>query len=249
MQIRWSQEDLGCIVVIYREYDSILSGKIPLDRMVGSMEQNLDSLNLPFLAKGVAPPWLPAPVAEARRIAYWAQWVMLLISLVCLISGIVQIAYRSYFSGSYFLATAIMNFLVVYLMKTTFFDAVDLGKFKEATDKLVVWMVIVLVFGVLGGLMLLFAYLRIKGVFQTNYQPYPTGQYQVGQAQAPPQQYQAPPPQRAPVASAPPQPSEAQPMPHATQPEPHKAEMVKCKKCGVQYPAFMRTCPNCNEPR
>jgi hypothetical protein len=96
--------------------------------------------------------------------------------------------------------------------------------------------------------MLLIAYLRIKDVFQPNYQPYPSGQYQVGQAQAPPQQYQAP-PQQGPPAPAPPQPVEAQPMPHATQPEPHKAEMVKCKKCSVQYPAFMRTCPNCNEPR
>jgi hypothetical protein len=47
---------------------------------MGSMEQQLDSLNLPFLAKGVAPPWLPAPAAEARRIAYWAQWVMIEIS-------------------------------------------------------------------------------------------------------------------------------------------------------------------------
>ena len=173
---------------------------------------------------------------------------MLLIGVAFLIGGVVQVVFSSFAMGGYFLASGIVNLLLVYLMKSTFFDAVDLGKFREATDKLLIWMIIGLIFGVLGGVMLLIAYLRIKNVFQPNYQPYPSGQYQVGQAQAQPQQYTAP-QQAAPVAPVPPQPSEAQPMPHATQPEPHKAEMVKCKKCGVQYPAFMRTCPNCNEPR
>jgi uncharacterized OB-fold protein len=28
-----------------------------------------------------------------------------------------------------------------------------------------------------------------------------------------------------------------------------RAEMIKCKNCGVQYPAFMRNCPNCGAPR
>jgi hypothetical protein len=242
-----SQVILACTAVIYREYDSIFSGNMPLVRRMGSMEQELDSMNLPFLAKSVAPPWLPAPVAEARRIAYWAQWLMLLIGVAFLISGVIQLVLSIFVSGGYILACGIVNLLLVYLMKSTFFDAVDLGKFREASDKLVIWMILALLFGVIGGVMLLIAYLRIKDVFQPNYQPYPSGQYQVGQAQAPPQQYTAP--QPAPVAPVPPQPSEAQPMPHATQPEPHKAEMVKCKKCAVQYPAFMRTCPNCNEPR
>ena len=162
------------------------------------MEQELDSMNLSFLAKGVAPPWLPAPVAEARKIAYWAQWLMLLIGLAFLISGVILVVLSGFALGGYFLACGIVNLLLVYLMKGTFFDAVDLGKFREATDKLVIWMVLGLVFGILGGLMLLIAYLRIKDVFQPNYQPYPSGQYQVGQAQAPPQQYTAP--QAAPVA-------------------------------------------------
>ena len=209
------------------------------------MEQQLDSMNLSFLAKSVAPPWLPAPVAEARKLAYWAQWLMLLLGLAFTISGVVQIVFGGFVFGGYSLAAGIVNFLVVFLMKSTFFDAVDLGKFREASDRLLIWMILGLIFGFLGGLLLLFAYLRIQNVFQPNYQPYPSGQYQVGQAQAPPQQYQAPQQQAAP---APPQRVEAQPAPQAP-PEPHKAEMVKCKKCGVQYPAFMRTCPNCNEPR
>ena len=28
-----------------------------------------------------------------------------------------------------------------------------------------------------------------------------------------------------------------------------KVEMAKCRKCGVNFPAFMHNCPNCNEPR
>ena len=210
------------------------------------MEQQLDSMNLSFLAKSVAPPWLPAPVAEARKIAWWAQWLMLLIGLAYVISGIVNMIFNSFIFGSYSLAAGIINLLLVFVMKTTFFDAVDLGKFKDAADKLLIWMILGLLFGVLGGILLLIAYLRIRNVFQPNYQPYPTGQYQVGQAQAPPQQYQAPPQPAAQPAPAPPAPAEAQPAPPH---EAHKAEMVKCKKCGVQYPAFMRTCPNCNEPR
>jgi hypothetical protein len=213
------------------------------------VEQELDSMNLSFLAKSVAPPWLPAPVAEARKIAWWAQWLMILVGFAFLISGIVQIVLSGFVFGGYSIASGVINFLLVFVMKSTFFDAVDLGKFREAQDKLIIWMILGLIFGFIGGLMLLIAYLRLANVFQPNYQPYPSGQYQVGQAQAPPQQYQAPPQQAAPAPPAPTQPVEAQPMPHATQPEPHKAEMVKCKKCGVQYPAFMRTCPNCNEPR
>ncbi len=210
------------------------------------MEQELDSMNLSFLAKSVAPPWLPAPVAEARKIAWWAQWLMLLIGLAFVIGGIVNMILSGFIFGSYSLAAGIINLLLVFVMKTTFFDAVDLGKFKDAADKLLIWTILGLIFGVLGGIMLLIAYLRIRNVFQPNYQPYPTGQYQVGQAQAPPQQYQAPPQPAAQPAPAPPAPVEAQPAPPH---EAHKAEMVKCKKCGVQYPAFMRTCPNCNEPR
>jgi hypothetical protein len=171
---------------------------------------------------------------------------MMLIGLAYTISGVVLIVLNGFGVGGYFFAAGIINFMLVFVMKTTFFDAVDLGKFKDAADKLLIWTILGLIFGLLGGIMLLIAYLRIRNVFQPNYQPYPTGQYQVGQAQAPPQQYQAPPQQAAPVAPAPAVPAEAEPAPAH---EAHKAEMVKCKKCGVQYPAFMRTCPNCNEPR
>ena len=67
---------------------------------------------------------------------------MILLSLAFLISGIVQIILGGFLGGGYMLAAAIVNVLVVYLMKSTFFDTVDLGKFKEAADKLVIWMVI-----------------------------------------------------------------------------------------------------------
>jgi hypothetical protein len=84
---------------------------------------------------------------------------------------------------------------------------------------------------------------------QPQYQQPPQAQYpqyQPAPQQSPPapQQYQAPPP---PVAPQPaPQPAAPAPAPASAE---HKADMSKCKNCGVQYPAFMRNCPNCGTPR
>ena len=38
-------------------------------------------------------------------------------------------------------------------------------------------------------------------------------------------------------------------VPAATTTPRHHTDMVKCKKCGASYPAFMHACPNCNEPK
>ncbi|HXZ24201.1 MAG TPA: hypothetical protein VEH08_05650 [Methanomassiliicoccales archaeon] len=205
------------------------------------MEQ-LDSLNLSFMAKEPGPAWLPASASEARRLAYWGQWVALFWGILVLILGIIDLFTFTRFgfgTGWYSLIAGIVNLVAVFMLKGMFFDNLDAGRFKEARDNLLIWAVLTLILGVLAGVFLLFAYIKLNEVFQPNYQPYPAGQYQV----APPQQQpaQAPPPQPAPPAPAAPAPEPAQ--------QPKHAEMVKCKKCGVQYPAFMRTCPNCNEPR
>ena len=65
--------------------------------------------------------------------------------------------------GSYSLVAGIINFLLVFLMKSTFFDAVDLGKFKDAADKLLIWTILGLIFGVLGGIMLLICLSKDQG--------------------------------------------------------------------------------------
>ncbi|HSV42370.1 MAG TPA: hypothetical protein VLH13_03045, partial [Methanomassiliicoccales archaeon] len=85
---------------------------------------------------------------------------------------------------------------------------------------------------------------KLQEVFQTPYQQY---QAQPGQAQGPQQHYQQAPPQY----QQPPQQYQQAPPPAAPVEErkPQKVDMVKCKNCGVQYPAFMHHCPNCNTPR
>lgn len=209
------------------------------------MKQELDNLNMPFMAKSTGPPWLPAPAVEAREISWWTQWILALLGLLLIIGGIFSLFTQNFFWAGYSLLSGVVYYFLIFMMKSTFFDVLDQGKFKEASDRLIIWAIVGLLFGLLPGLLLIFAYFRLKDVFQPNYQPYPTGTYQTG---APPsqQQYNAPPPQQAPPPQPPPQPA---PPPQAPQEKPKHTDMVKCKKCGVQYPAFMRTCPNCNEPR
>jgi hypothetical protein len=205
------------------------------------MEQ-LDKLNLSFMAKEPGPAWLPASASEARRLAYWGQWVALFWGVLLLIEGIIDLfMWTGFHFGTawYTLIAAVINLVAVFVLKGMFFDNLDAGRFKEGRDNLLIWAVLTLVFGILAGIFLLLAYLKLNEVFQPNYQPYPAGQYQV----APQQQ-----PQQQPAPASAPQPAPPAPTPEPTQ-QPKHTEMVKCKKCGVQYPAFMRTCPNCNEPR
>ncbi|MFP4170528.1 MAG: hypothetical protein ACLFUV_05870, partial [Methanomassiliicoccales archaeon] len=68
------------------------------------------------------------------------------------------------------------------------------------------------------------------------------------QYQQPPQQYQQP-PQQYQQDNQQYQPARPKTGQQTTEKSKQKHEMVKCKNCGVQYPAFMRTCPNCGEPR
>ena len=210
------------------------------------MSSNIPNMpNIPFLASGTGPAWLPAAARDARQFAYWGQLITGVMALVALIMAIVSFITFAWPSGIYFLiAMAVLGFLF-YMMGKTVFEPLDQGKFREASDKLLVWGVLGLIFMFIAGIFLLLAYVRLQEVFQPQYQQYPTQYYQqpqqypqqapAGQHQAPPQQYQAPPPP--PVAAAPEPPQQQRP------------EMIKCKNCGVQYPAFMRNCPNCGTPR
>lgn len=213
------------------------------------MKPELDNLNLPFMAKSMGPPWLPAPVVGARELAWWTQWALALLGILFIISGIISFftihnPWAAFWAG-YILACGAAYFFLLFIMKPMFFDVLDQGRFKEASDRLIILVVIGLFVGVIPAVLLALAYIRMREVFQPNYQPYPAGTYQAGAAPPPPPQPQyAPPPQQAPSPPPPAPPAQSSP------PEPQKhAEMVKCKKCGVQYPSFMRTCPNCNEPR
>jgi hypothetical protein len=213
------------------------------------MKHELDNLNLMFMAKSAGPPWLPAPVVESREIAWWTQWIMGFLGLIYIIVGLISFftidTSSSAFWAGYTLVSGVVYFAVLYFMKKHFFDNLDQGKFQIAGNWLLVFALIGLFLLFVPGVLLLISYLQLRNVFQPNYQPYPAGTYQPGTAPQAPSQGspQPPPPQQAPP-PAPPQTAEQ------AQPEQQKkAEMIKCKKCGVQYPSFMRTCPNCNEPR
>jgi hypothetical protein len=214
--------------------------------------------DFPFLVNSIGPPWLPASVAEARKYAYWGQLIYFVFFFIMLVFGIISLFFGAWAGGVYLLASAIVNILIVFLLKTTVFDSIDQGRFNEASDRLLIWGILGFIFGIIPGIFMIIAFLKIQEVFQPQYQPYPPqqpGQYQQPPQyqQQPPQQYQQPPaparPQQEPPRSqAPPQPQPTTPQ-STQQTQKPKHEMVKCKKCSVQYPAFMRTCPNCGEPR
>ncbi len=219
---------------------------------------------MPFLASSQGPQWLPAAAAEARRFAYWGQIVCLIFFIVWVIVGLITLITITIVGfvaiwGVIYVIFGVIDLLIMYLLKSSVFDPIDQGKFREASDHLLIWGVVGLVLGaVIPGLFLLLAWIKIQEVFQAPYQTYQSQSYY----QAPPQ-YQAPPPQPPqaapqyqPVAPAPaPQPTPVAapvppPAPAAPRPqEQPKADMAKCKNCGVQYPSFMRNCPNCGTPR
>lgn len=215
--------------------------------------------DFPFLAASTGPPWLPASVAEARKIAYWGQLIYFLFFFITLVFGVITLIFGSWSYGFYLLASAIVNIIIVFLLKSTVFDAIDQGRFNEASDRLLIWGILGIFFGILPGIFLIIAFLKIQEVFQPQYQPYPP--QQPGQQPQYQAQYQQP-PQPAPQYQQPPAPSQYEPARPQTPAQPQstpnaesrqakkpKHEMVKCGNCGVQYPAFMRTCPNCGEPR
>ncbi|MBC7107953.1 MAG: hypothetical protein H5T41_04080 [Methanomassiliicoccales archaeon] len=196
-----------------------------------------------FLASSRGPPWLPAAAVDARRLAYWGQVFFFVVMIVSAIFGIISLFMwvLDHASGGgtiYLLVTAVVNFIILYIMKPTVFDHIDQGRFSEASDHMLIYGVLGIIFGIIPGIFLIIAFVRLQEVFQPQYQPYPPGQIQTTQPSEP-----------AKVPSHPSPPQQPTPPPAAAPEKPKQPEMVKCKKCGVQYPAFMRTCPNCGEAR
>jgi hypothetical protein len=215
--------------------------------------------SIPFIASSNGPPWLPAAAAEARKFAYWGQIVALIFFVLMLLWGFVTLITLSVFGleifwGVFYIVIAIVDILILWLLKTTVFDAIDQGRFKEASDRLIIWGILgIILGGVIVGLLLLLAWIKLQEVFQVPYQQYQPQPYYQAPPQQPPQQYQQPQQYQAPPQyqqqAPPPQYQQAPPAPVPPAQETHKADMVKCKNCGVQYPAFMRNCPNCGAPR
>ena len=208
--------------------------------------------SIPYMANSVGPSWLPASVAESRKLAYWAQILAAVIGVVLLIIGILNLLMGDLGYGISTFIVAIIALVLVFLLKGMLFDIVDQGKFKEASERLLLLGILGLFGGMLPGILLLLAYVRIQEVFQPQYQQYHPQNASI----APPQQSQ-------------PQQASAEPQPVAQQDQmqtlregikedqtateqkkkDQKTEMIKCGKCGVQFPSFMHACPNCNEPK
>lgn len=196
-----------------------------------------------FLASENGPPWLPASVAEARKLVYIGQLFALIFALIALLVGVISIITGNIGGGILSLVSAGLGIVLLFMLKSQVFANLDQGRFKQASDSLLIWTIVGFFVYVVPGLIMLFGFLKLQDIFQPQYQQYQAQQYQVAQE----------PPQQAPPAS---QPAPAQPAPAPEQPAPapaehkeKKVEMAKCRKCGVNFPAFMHNCPNCNEPR
>jgi len=196
-----------------------------------------------FLASENGPPWLPASVAEARKLVYIGQLFALIFTLIALLAGVISILAGNLGGGISSLVAAGLGIVLLLMLKNQVFANLDQGRFKQASDSLLIWTIVGFFVYVIPGLIMLFGFLKLQDIFQPQYQQYQAQQYQVAPE----------PPQQAPPAPQPaPQPAPAVPEQPATAPAEHKdkkVEMAKCRKCGVNFPAFMHNCPNCNEPR
>lgn len=138
-------------------------------------------------------------------------------------------------------------FLAGVFMKKTVIDAIDQGRFHDARNDSLIWILFGLVGFVIPALFMILTYAKLSDAVVSQapvgYQPYQPGQVAVQQPAPymPPPAVAAPPP-------APIQPQGAPPAQHASAAH-HGAPMIRCKNCSVQFPQFMHSCPNCGAPK
>ena len=201
-----------------------------------------------IIAHGGTPPWLPREVAEGRRFAWWAQILFFLMAAAWFVLAVMAVTIFAIDGGRGWLMLGvfgffamIMTFLSAVFLKKTVIDAIDQGRFHDAKNDTLIWIIFGLVAFVLPALLLILTYAKIGDSLMAQqpvgYSPYAPGTVQVQQ----PAQYVPPP---APVQPAPPVAA-----PPAQPPHGHQTPMIRCKNCNVQYPMFMHSCPNCGAPK
>ena len=217
------------------------------------MTNTLDGI----LASSAVPPWLPRAAQDARNFSFWAQILFFLSALLFFVWAIWTFATSSFYGiniiiwAGLYLVLAILCGLAGFSIKKSVIDEIDHGRFHEAKNNLIIWMIIGFAGFLITGVLLLLAYMKLNEAMtpQTpGYVPYAPGT--VVAQQSPPPQYQ--PPAQAPM-QQPQQPAPGQtyyqpPPAQPTSPD-HRYQMMKCKNCGVQFPAFMSNCPNCGSPK
>ena len=204
-----------------------------------------------IIAPGATPPWLPREVAEARKFAWWSQIMFLLMTGVWFIIAIMMITLSLVAGGNraelvlgiFGFFAMIILFLAAVFMKRTVIDAIDQGRFHDAKNDSLIWILFGLIGFVLPSLFLILTYAKLGDALMqqapAGYAPYAPGTVAVQQPSyvPPPGPVQAP----APVQPVPPS---AQQPAHG-----HQTPMIRCKNCNVQYPQFMHSCPNCGAPK
>lgn len=205
-----------------------------------------------IIAHGGTPPWLPREVAEGRKFAWWAQIMFFLMAFIWFVIAIASIVLYAADTGAgrgtllvgvFGVFAMLICVLAAVFLKRTVIDAIDQGRFHDAKNDSIVWIIFGLVGFVLPALFMILTYAKLGDSLASQapagYQPYAAGTVQVQQ----PAPYIPPP---APVQP----PAPAQQGPQAGQQyHAHQTQMVRCKNCNVQYPMFMHSCPNCGAPK
>jgi len=219
-----------------------------------------------LIAGSAVPPWLPRDAQDARKFAYWAQILFLLMGFVWFVIGISLAAIGlSHGTGSniggsnigigiFGIVMAIVCGISGLFLKKSVIDEIDHGRFHDAKTNSVIWLIIGVAGFAFPTILLILVYMKLSEAISPqapNYAPYAQGTVV---AQAPQYQQQQPAQAAAPATqqTAPPQQLYYQPAPVPAQApagQEHKYQMIKCKKCGVQFPAFMTNCPNCGSSK
>jgi len=206
------------------------------------------------LAHPGTPPWLPRDIAEGRKFAWWGQIMFFITAFVWFVLAIVFLVLAFDRIGNLVVAVIAFFAMIIcgvagYFMKRTVIDAIDQGRFVDAKNDSIVWIIFGLVGFILPALLMILAYAKISDGLAAQapvgYQPYAQGQVS---AQMPPYA----PAQGAPPAApqpAPVQPAQTEAAPGQQPYHAHQTPMVRCKNCNVQYPMFMHSCPNCGAPK
>lgn len=213
-----------------------------------------------LIAGSAVPPWLPRDAQDARKFAYWAQMLFLLMGFTWFVIGIASTAIGLFAHGTGFnigfgifaIIMALICGISGLLLKKNVIDEIDHGRFHDAKTNSVIWLIIGIAGFALPTILLMLVYMKLSEAISPqapNYAPYAQGTVV---AQAP--QYQQPVQTAAPEAqqTEPQQQLYYQPAPAPAQApagQEHKYQMMKCKKCGVQFPAFMTNCPNCGSSK
>jgi hypothetical protein len=145
--------------------------------------------------------------------------------------------------GVFGLFAMVICFLAAMYLKKTVIDGIDQGRFHDARNDTIVWIIIGLFGFALPAILLVLSYVKLSDALAqqgpAGYQPYAPGTVSAQSSQ----------PQYAPPPVPPPQP--AQPHPQGQHPQHHAQHqpMLRCKNCNVQFPTFMHSCPNCGAPK